>query len=192
MDVDPIRQFSRWYAEAQAASQPEPEAMSLATATAGGVPSQRWVLLKGVDERGFVFYTNERSRKGVEMAANPVAALGFRWGLLDRQVRITGSISRVGDEEADRYWTTRARGSQLGAWASEQSTVIASREVLEDCLAEVEVRFRGVDVPRPPWWGGYVVAPATVELWQDRRDRLHDRLLYRREADGWVIERVSP
>jgi pyridoxamine 5'-phosphate oxidase len=195
---EPTDQFVAWFDQAVAAGQPEPEAMCVATATLDGVPSARMVLLKAYDRRGFTFYTNEGSRKGLEMEANPVAALTWRWGLLDRQVRVAGRVERVSEPEADAYFASRARGSQLGAWASFQSTVvptvdgITARGVLEADVAEIEGRFEGVDVTRPPYWGGFRVVPETVEFWQGRRNRLHDRLRYRRAEGGWVVERLFP
>jgi pyridoxamine 5'-phosphate oxidase len=219
VDPNPVTQFSRWFVEAQEAGQPEPEAMALATlggtsagtsagalagtsagalagtsvgALAGGTPSIRFVLLKGVDERGFAFYTNYNSRKGRELDANPVAALVFRWWTLERQVRVEGRVLMVDTEESDAYFATRPRGAQLGAWASAQSEVLANREQLEASLEEVTARFDGREVPRPSSWGGYRVAPNEVEFWQGRPDRLHDRLRYKREATGWRIERLSP
>ncbi|MHB1534462.1 MAG: pyridoxamine 5'-phosphate oxidase [Acidimicrobiales bacterium] len=192
LDPDPIGQFGRWYADAEAAGQPERDAMALATATLDGVPSLRWVLLKGVGPEGFVFYTNAHSRKGAELAANPVAALGFRWERLERQVRVVGPVEVVGEAESDSYFATRARGSQLGAWASEQSQVIADRVALDARFAEAERRFAGAEIPRPPWWHGWRVRPEEVELWQGRPDRLHDRFRYRRHGEAWVIERLSP
>ena len=185
VDPDPIRQFTAWHAEAGA-----PPEVALATATADGSPSARMVLLKGVDDRGFSFFTNYGSAKARDLADNPRAALLFHWQP-GRQVRVRGPVGRVGDEESDAYWATRPRGSQLGAWASRQSEVIASREELERRLAEVAARFPG-DVPRPPFWGGYRVVPEVVEFWHHRDDRLHDRLRYRRGEEGWVIERLSP
>lgn len=190
--ADPVEQFRRWYAEASSAGQPEPEAMSLATSTLDGRPSQRWVLLKGLDQRGFVFYTNERSRKGVELASNPFAALGFRWWVLERQVRVEGRVERVAEDEADRYFASRARGSQLGAWASEQSAVISDRGELEARVAALAERFGGVSVPRPPWWGGFLVVPEVMEFWQGRPDRLHERVRYRRAPSGWERGLLSP
>jgi pyridoxamine 5'-phosphate oxidase len=191
VDADPMRQFERWFDEATTAGQPEPEAMSLATATPDGVPSVRFVLLRGVDD-AFSFYTNRTSRKGGELTANPVAALAWRWAVLDRQVRVTGRVEVAPDSQSDGYYASRARGSQLGAWASSQSEVIASRQVLEERLAEVEARFADRPVTRPPWWGGYRVVPDVVEFWQGRPSRLHDRVRYTRTAGGWQIGRLSP
>lgn len=191
VDPDPIVQFERWYAAAGAAGLAQPNEMTLATVGADGRPSARTVLLRGVDDRGFRFFTNRRSRKGGELAGNPNCALVFRWAPLDRQVTVTGRAEPLSDDESDEYFAGRPRGSQLGAWASEQSTVIPGREVLEARLAELEARYPD-EVPRPPHWGGYLVVPDTVELWQNRQDRLHDRLRYRREGDGWALERVSP
>lgn len=185
VDPDPIRQFRAWHAEAGS-----PAEVALATASADGAPSARMVLLKGVDHRGFSIFTNYGSAKAADLTANPRAALLFHW-LPDRQVRVRGPVSLVAAEESDAYWRTRPRGSQLGAWASRQSEVIADRGVLEARLAEVGARFPA-DVPRPPFWGGFRVAPETVEFWHHREDRLHDRLRYRRDGGGWVIERLSP
>ena len=185
VDPDPIVQFLAWHADAG-----RPAEVALATATADGAPSARMVLLKGVDDRGFAFYTNYGSAKAADLIANPRAALLFHW-LPHRQVRVRGPVSRVANEEADAYWRSRPRGSQLGAWASRQSEVIADRSVLEARLAEAATRFPG-DVPRPPFWGGFRVAPETVEFWHHRDDRLHDRLRYRRDGGGWVVERLSP
>ena len=185
VDPDPIRQFRIWHGEAGA-----PPEVALATASADGAPSARMVLLKGVDDRGFSFFTNYGSPKARDLAANPRAALLFHWQP-GRQVRVRGPVAPVGDEESDAYWVTRPRGSQLGAWASRQSEVIAGRAQLEQRLAEVTARFPG-DVPRPPFWGGYRVVHEVVEFWHHRDDRLHDRLRYRRVEDGWVLERLSP
>jgi pyridoxamine 5'-phosphate oxidase len=192
VDRDPIRQFERWFADAAAARVPEPNAMTLSTATRDGVPSARIVLLKGVDANGFAFYTDYRSRKGAELAENPLAALTFLWKEIERQVRITGSVSRVSTHESEAYFRTRPPGSRLGAWASHQSAVLASREELEARVQDVAVRFPDGDVPLPPHWGGFRVAPDEIEFWQGRPDRLHDRLLYRRGENGWVISRLSP
>ena len=192
VDADPIRQFERWFADAAAARVPEPNAMTLSTATRDGVPSARIVLLKGVDANGFAFYTDYRSRKGAELAENPLGALTFLWKEIERQVRITGSVSRVSTQESDAYFRTRPLGSRLGAWASHQSAVLASREELEARVQDVIGRFPDGDVPLPPHWGGFRVAPDEIEFWQGRPDRLHDRLLYRRGERGWEISRLSP
>jgi pyridoxamine 5'-phosphate oxidase len=190
---DPMAQFAQWYADAEAAGEPEPEAMSVATVGSGGTPSVRIVLLKHFDRDGFVFYTNRMSQKGRELAANAAVALAWRWPRLERQVRVTGQARLADDRDSDAYFATRARGSQLGAWASQQSQVLVDRAELEGRLAEVEDSFAGGDVPRPPWWGGYVVEPETVEFWQGRADRLHDRFRYGRDREsGWIIERLSP
>ena len=192
VDADPIRQFERWFADAAAARVPEPNAMTLSTATRDGVPSARIVLLKGVDANGFAFYTDYRSRKGAELAENPLAALTFLWKEIERQVRITGSVSRVSTQESEAYFRTRPPGSRLGAWASHQSAVLASREELEARVQDVIGRFPDGDVPLPPHWGGFRVAPDEIEFWQGRPDRLHDRLLYRRGEGSWQISRLSP
>ncbi len=189
-------QFARWYAEAEASGEKEPEAMSLATATLDAAPSVRFVLLKSFDRSGFVFYTNRTSRKGEELAANPAVGLAWRWAILERQVRVTGRAEMLDDSASDAYFASRGRGSQLGAWASRQSSVIADRGELERRVTDTNERFAGTDVPRPPWWGGYLVVPGSVELWQGRPDRLHDRLVYTRDRtrpdSGWRIERLSP
>lgn len=192
LDADPLRQFRRWMEDALAANLTEPTAMTLATSDAHGQPSARVVLLKEYDERGFVFYTNYRSRKGRELAANPRAALVAFWAELERQVVITGSVTQVPVAESDAYFRTRPRGAQIGAWASEQSAVITNREALERRVVEFTERFDGEEVPRPPHWGGYCLAPDAVTFWQGRLDRLHDRLRYRRRGRGWVIERLAP
>jgi pyridoxamine 5'-phosphate oxidase len=189
---DPIAQFARWFAEAQAAEAEEPNAMVLATAASDGTPSARVVLLKGFDERGFVFFTDYRSRKGAELEANPRAALVLRWSELERQVRITGDATRTSAEESEAYYRSRPLGSRLGAWVSHQSQAIPSRDVLEGGLREIERRFAGGDVPLPPYWGGYRVRPGVIEFWQGRENRLHDRLRYEREGDRWKIERLAP
>lgn len=189
-----LAQFQGWHAELRAAEVPEPDAMVLATADADGRPSARTVLLKGVDEAGFEFFTNLDSRKGQELAVNPHASLVFPWYVLRRQVLVSGSVSGVSEERADAYFASRAHRSKLGALASRQSTVIADRAVLEDALAELEARYPpGSGVPRPERWSGFRLEPETVEFWQGRRDRLHDRLRFRRdEAGEWVVERLSP
>lgn len=191
---DPVAMFRRWLHDATAAGLHEPNAMVLATATGDGIPSARIVLLKGLDERGFVFFTNYTSRKAAELDANPTAALLFPWHDLERQVRVEGPVSRLTDEENTAYFATRPRGSQLGAWASPQSQVVGSRAELDDRYAAASARFEdAADVPVPPDWGGYRVAPETVEFWQGRRGRMHDRLRYRRAAAGaWVTERLAP
>ena len=191
-DPDPIRQFERWFADAVSAQVPEPNAMTLSTSTRDGVPSARIVLLKGVDADGFVFYTDYRSRKGAELAENPLAALTFLWKEIERQVRITGAVARVSTQESEAYFRTRPPGSRLGAWASHQSSVIANREQLDARLREVTERFADGEVPLPPHWGGFRISPDEIEFWQGRPDRLHDRLLYRRGERGWEISRLSP
>jgi pyridoxamine 5'-phosphate oxidase len=166
--------------------------MILATATADGKPSARTVLLKGYDERGFVFYTNYEGRKAVELESNPRAALVFYWGELERQVRVEGTVSRVSVEESDEYFASRPRGSRLGAWASEQSRFVDGRRTLEQKLHSLQAEYENREVPRPPFWGGYRVEPEAIEFWQGREDRLHDRLVYRREDGAWRIERLQP
>jgi pyridoxamine 5'-phosphate oxidase len=192
VSLDPFAEFARWFAEAQAAEAEEVNAMVLATATPDGRPSVRVVLLKGFDERGFVFFTDYRSRKAEELEANPRAALGFHWTELERQVRIEGTVTRTSLEESESYYRTRPIGSRLGAWASHQSRPIDSRARLEADLREVERRFSGSDVPLPPHWGGYRLSPAIFEFWQGRESRLHDRVRYLREGQRWKIERLSP
>jgi pyridoxamine 5'-phosphate oxidase len=191
---DPFVEFARWFAEAEDAQVKDANAMTLATATAEGVPSARIVLLKAFDQRGFVFFTDYRSRKGAELEANPRAALVFYWSELDRQVRITGGGALATHEESERYFRSRPLGSRLGAWASHQSRVIPSRAALESDLHDVEARFGDGDIPLPPHWGGYRVVPDAIEFWQGRENRLHDRIRYVRQAAGvgWRIERLSP
>ncbi len=192
VDPDPLAQFRKWFDDACRAKLLEPNAMTLATAAPDGAPSARIVLLKGADELGFAFYTDYRSQKGRELEDNPRAALVFYWGELERQVRITGTVSRVGREESDAYFRTRPRGSRLGAWASEQSAVLPGRAALEARVRELAARHPGDDVPLPPHWGGYRVRPATIEFWQGRENRLHDRVRYVRDGGGWRLQRLSP
>ncbi len=190
---DPIAQFRVWFDAALAADLSEPNAMTLSTVTPDGKPSARIVLLKGVDERGFSFFTNYGSRKGRELAANPNAALTFLWKEMERQVRVEGTVSKVSAEESESYFRTRPRNSRLGAWGSNQSEVIANREVLEKNMADFQARYPGDDVPLPPNWGGYIVKPLAIEFWQGQRSRLHDRLVYRRQPDdSWLVERLAP
>jgi pyridoxamine 5'-phosphate oxidase len=192
VENDPITQFARWYEDACAVVKPLPHACALATATGTGHPSLRMVLLKGFDAHGFVFYTNYRSRKGRELARNARASLLFYWAQLDRQVRVDGRAARVTGHESDEYFATRPRGSQLAAWASSQSARVAGRGALERRFAALE-RKHPEAVPRPPHWGGYRLTPDAIEFWQNRADRLHDRILYRRGARGrWKIERLAP
>ncbi len=185
-------QFRIWFADAVAAGLPEPNAMVVATADAAGRPSARTVLLKGYDDAGFVFYTNYTSRKGAEAAANPYASLVFPWHPMQRQVIVAGRVERVSRAETEAYFATRPRGSQLGAWASPQSKVLPDRAAVDAGLAAVTERFGDGPVPAPPHWGGLRVIPETVEFWQGRSNRLHDRLRYRRDGADWVIERLAP
>lgn len=192
LDPDPVSMFRRWFAFAKRARLHQPHAFSIATATPDGKPSSRMVLLKGFDEQGFVFYTNYESRKGEELAANGHAALLFFWSELHRQVRIEGSIAKVSREESERYFHSRPRGSQLGAWASHQSRPLASREELMRREKEFEQQYAGLPVPLPPYWGGFRITPARFEFWQGRAYRLHDRFVYARAPAGWMVQRLSP
>jgi pyridoxamine 5'-phosphate oxidase len=190
---DPFRQFEKWFQEAEAAKIPEPNAMILATVGRDGRPGARTLLLKGLDGRGFVFYTNLESRKGRELDANPRASLVFPWIALERQVIAEGPVTPVAREEVAAYFHSRPHPSQLAAWASAQSTIISGRSVLDEAFKQLEKKYAGVEVPLPPHWGGFRLAPETVEFWQGRRNRLHDRLRYRREKTGdWILERLAP
>jgi pyridoxamine 5'-phosphate oxidase len=193
VDHDPMRQFDRWFEQARKAELLEPNAMSLATSTRDGSPSTRMVLLKGVDTRGFVFFTDYRSRKGVELDENPRASLCFWWDVLQRQVRVTGTASRVSSAESAEYFRTRPHGSRVGAWASRQSSPLTSRGVLEAEVARIAGQYpEGTHVPLPGHWGGYRVVPESIEFWQGRPSRLHDRILYTRDGGAWKISRLSP
>lgn len=193
VDPNPFKMFEQWFQEASEAEPVLPEAVSLATATREGRLSSRMVLLKDFDETGFVFYTNYESRKGMELAENPNAALVFYWRQLERQICITGTVSKVSREESEAYFRTRPRGSQIGALTSSQSRVVASREVLEKRFQQLMAEYEGREVPVPSYWGGYRLSPDTIEFWQGRSDRLHDRFLYKRQSGGpWQLERLSP
>ena len=189
---DPTEQFRVWFQNASDQGLPEPNAMSLATATADGRPSARIVLLKGFDDRGFAFFTNYRSRKSRELNANPFAALLFYYPVLERQIRLEGRVEVLSSEESDTYYLSRPIGSRLGAWASNQSEVVADRSILDQRIAELEKRAITDPFPRPPHWGGFRVIPDVFEFWQGRHNRMHDRIRYRLTADGWVIERLEP
>ena len=189
---DPLEQFALWYEEAQQSPIALPHAMALATADAQGRPSARMVLLKECDQRGFVFYTNSHSHKGQDIAQNPRAALVFHWEPLRKQIRVEGNVEQVSSEEADAYFATRPRGSQLGAWASPQSEHIRDRTELERETSRLEAHYAAEDVPRPPHWNGYRVCPDTLEFWVDRSSRLHDRFEYRRTPTGWQISQLAP
>ena len=192
IDRDPIRQFQLWFNDAIDAKLPMPEAMTLATATPDGKPSARMVLLKQVDQDGFVFFTNYHSAKAEQLDANPYAALVFYWSRLDRQVRVEGSVVKTSEEESREYFRTRPRESQIGAWASEQSQAISSREFLEKRAQELEALYSDREVDCPEHWGGYRLKPERIEFWKSRIGRLHDRILYQREGSGWTISRLAP
>lgn len=192
VDRDPLAQFRRWYADAEAAEIRMPQAMVLATANEGGAPSARMVLLKGIEDGEFVFYTGYVSRKAGDLAANPRGALLFYWDPLGRQVRVEGTVRPVSAGESDAYFATRPRGAQLAAAASKQSTVLSNRDELDSRVAELEQRYAGGHVPRPEHWGGYRLSPDVYEFWQHREDRAHDRLRYRRDRGDWIVERLSP
>jgi pyridoxamine 5'-phosphate oxidase len=193
LDADPIAQFSKWFQQAVSAEVPEPNAMTLATVDKSGQPSARIVLLKNVDARGFTFYTNYDSRKGMELAANPQAALTFFWPLLERQVCMAGTVEKVSRADSEEYFNKRPKCSRLAAWVSSQSEVIANRAVLEEKLAELVAEHPDEIVPLPPYWGGFCVTPARIEFWQGRPSRLHDRFRYLRQPDqSWLIERLAP
>jgi pyridoxamine 5'-phosphate oxidase len=190
--ADPIEQVRAWLRGAREAGIFEPEAMTVSTVDGDGRPASRYVLLRGLDERGFSFFTNYESAKGRALAQRPYAALTFGWLVVHRAVRVEGAVEKLPPEESDAYFASRPRGAQLSAWASPQSTVIGGRDELDRAMAEVEARFDGVAVPRPPHWGGFLVRPDRVELWQGRLNRLHDRLRYVRDGDRWRIERLAP
>jgi pyridoxamine 5'-phosphate oxidase len=191
LPAEPLVLVQEWLINATEAGLPEPNAMALATVGTNGMPSVRLVLCKGVDERGIVFYTNYKSRKARDLDTNPSASLAFPWHPIGRQVRVEGRAQRVTDAESDAYFASRPRGAQLSAWASKQSDVVPSRDVLEARVAELDAMYPG-DVPRPPHWGGFLVVPSRVEFWQSRPDRLHDRLIYHRAGGGWSVVRLQP
>ena len=192
MTDDPVERFQEWFREAEQAGVEVPEAMTLATAAPDGAPSARMVLLKGADEEGFVFYSGYVSRKAGELEANPRAALVFYWRPLGKQIRVEGRVERVSAAESEAYFATRPRGSQLAAWASQQSRSLPSREELERRYAELEREYEGREVPRPPHWGGFRLRPEAIEFWEHRENRLHDRTRYARAREGWSVERLSP
>lgn len=193
LDPNPFKQFAKWYEAAEAAHPKLPNSMTLATATRGGRPSARMVLLKGFDEDGFVFFTNYESQKGRELEENPRASLVFYWSALDRQVRIDGTVAKTSREESEEYFQTRPADSRLSAWASKQSSPVAGRQVLEDEMKRVTSEYQDREIPLPDYWGGYRLTPSVIEFWQNRPGRLHDRFRYKRQSDGqWLIERLSP
>ncbi len=189
---DPIVLFGRWFRDAEQAGIFMPNAMSVSTCGENGAPSARMLLLKGFDARGFVFFTNYGSRKAKELLANPKVAMVFYWPMLERQVRVEGQVTRLSEQESYAYFSTRPRGSRIGAWASEQSGPLKSRQVLEERVRQYEAKFRDRDVPLPPFWGGYRTMPERIEFWQGRLDRLHDRLCYTCEEDSWKVTRLYP
>jgi pyridoxamine 5'-phosphate oxidase len=192
LDADPIKQFQKWFTDVLNLKLPDPNAMTLATADKKGRPSARTVLLKGIDERGFSFFTNYDSRKGRELSENPFASIAFYWQPLARQVCVTGKVSRLSRQESETYFHTRPVGSQLSAWASNQSQVIENREILEKTLQEINKKYGNKNIPTPPHWGGFLLEPDAIEFWQGRPNRLHDRFRYIREKAKWQIERLSP
>lgn len=189
---DPLELFSEWWGAARESGLHLPDATALATATADGRPSVRMVLLKGMDARGFAFYTNYGSRKARELDANPLAELCFHWSVLERQVRVSGAVARLPEEESAAYFRTRPRGSRIGAWASRQSDPLPDRRELEERFRRIRDEFRGEEIPLPPFWGGYRLAPERIEFWQGRADRLHDRIVFERTGDGWSAHRLQP
>ncbi len=190
---DPIKEFEKWFRNAQSSNQPEPNAMTLATTTSNGQPSARIVLLKGVEPEGFVFYTNYLSRKGKEIAENPKGALNFFWVMLEQQIRIEGEIQKISVQESTEYYQQRDRDSRIGAWASPQSTRIENREFLEQKVEEIRLRFSNQEVfPKPDFWGGYMLIPHYIEFWQGRASRLHDRIVYEKQHNQWVKYRIAP
>lgn len=192
VDRDPFEQFNQWYGQARWTGLPMPNSFTLATVTPDGKPDARMLLLKGVDEKGFVFYTNYESRKADEIAKNPNATMVFHWNELFRQVRVEGRLEKVTPGESDAYFQSRVRGSRIGAWASKQSSAISNREELEAKVREIELRYKGQHIPCPPFWGGFRLIPERIEFWQGRPSRLHDRLCFVREGSGWKMSRLSP
>lgn len=192
MKSDPIQQFAQWFTDAQKAKEPLPESMSVATADADGKPSARILLLKDFSKKGFVFFTNYESRKCSDLEENPQAALTFHWPRLERQIRIEGKVKKVSRRESEAYFSTRPHGSQIGAWASPQSTAISGREYLDECVEAVRQKFKGKRIPCPPHWGGYIVIPERIEFWQGKPDRLHDRFLYLKSGRTWKKVQLAP